>query len=175
MINGSCLWKGLQKESSDWWKVNEPSLAHSSLPQIAALSEWNQPPTNWFRLAELQNSSSGRRFVLLDFTTVRLRGFPGGSDGKESACNAGDPGSNPGLGRSPGEGNGNPLQYSCLENPTHRGAWRATVHGVAKSQTRQSDEYTQSDFTAESRLNGRGAALVPWKLKTQWLPYCKAA
>ena len=54
---------------------------------------------------------------------------------KASAYNAGDPGSIPGLGRSPGEGNGNPLQYSCLENPMDRGAWQATVHGVAKSQT----------------------------------------
>ena len=62
-------------------------------------------------------------------------GFPGGSDGKESACNAGDPGSIPGSGRSLGEGNGNPLQYSCLENPMDRGAWWATVHGVAKSRT----------------------------------------
>ena len=61
--------------------------------------------------------------------------FPGDSVGKESACNAGDPGSIPGLGRSPGEGNGNPLQYSCLENPMDRGAWWATVHGVTKSQT----------------------------------------
>ena len=50
-------------------------------------------------------------------------GFPGGSDGKVSACNAGDPGSIPGLGRSPGEGNGNPLQYSCMENPMDGGAW----------------------------------------------------
>ena len=61
----------------------------------------------------------------------------GGSDGKASAYNAGDPGSISGSGRSPGEGNGNPLQYSCLENPTD-GAWKATVHGVAKSQTRLS-------------------------------------
>ena len=60
--------------------------------------------------------------------------FPGGSDGKESACNARDLGSVPGLGRSPGEGNGYPLQYSCLEIPMDRGAWRATVHGVAKNQ-----------------------------------------
>ena len=62
-------------------------------------------------------------------------GFPGGSDGKESACNAGDLGSIPGLGRSPTEGNGNPLQYACLKNPMDRLAWRATVHGVAKSLT----------------------------------------
>ena len=59
-----------------------------------------------------------------------LGGFPGGSDGEESACDAGDLGSIPDQLRSPGEGNGNPLQYSCLENPMDRGAWRDTVHGV---------------------------------------------
>ena len=61
------------------------------------------------------------------------KGFSGGSDGKESACNAGDLDPIPGSGRFPGEGNGNPLQYSCLENLTERGTWRATVHGVSKS------------------------------------------
>ena len=66
-------------------------------------------------------------------------GFPGGSDGKESACNVGDLGSIPGSGRSPGEGNGYALQYSCLENPMDREAWWATVHGVAKNQTQLSD------------------------------------
>ena len=66
-------------------------------------------------------------------------GFPGGSDGKESACNAGDQGSIPESGRSPGEGNDNPLQYSCLENSMDREAWRATVYGVAKSQTQLSN------------------------------------
>ena len=65
-------------------------------------------------------------------------GFPGGSEDKASACNAGDPGSIPGLGRSPGEGNGNPLQYSCLEYPMDRRAWWATVHRVAKSRTQLS-------------------------------------
>ena len=59
-------------------------------------------------------------------------GFPGGSDGKVSACNAKDRGSIPGLGRSPGKVNGNPLQYSCLENPMDRGAWQATIHRVAR-------------------------------------------
>ena len=62
-----------------------------------------------------------------------------GSSGKESACNAGDPGLIPGPGRSPGEGTGNPLQYSCLENSMDGGAWWATVHGVAKSWTQLSD------------------------------------
>ena len=62
-------------------------------------------------------------------------GFPGGSDGKESTCNAKDLGSIPGLGGSPGGGHSNPLQCSCLENPMDRGAWQATVNGVANSQT----------------------------------------
>ena len=63
------------------------------------------------------------------------KSFPSGSDGKESACYAGDLGSIPGWGRSPGDGNGNPLQYSCLENSKHRGDFQATLHGFAKSQT----------------------------------------
>ena len=62
-------------------------------------------------------------------------GLPGGSDDKESTYNAGDLGLIPESGRSPGEGHGHPLQYSCLENPMDRGAWWATVHGVAKSWT----------------------------------------
>ena len=68
-------------------------------------------------------------------------GFPGGSVVENPPANAGDVGSFPGSGRSPREGNGNPLQYSCLENPTDKGAWWATVHGVAKeldtTETRQ--------------------------------------
>ena len=71
-------------------------------------------------------------------------GFPGGSEVKASACNVGDWGSIPGSGRSPGEGNDNPLQDSCLENPMDGGAWWATVHRVAKSRTRLSD-FTFSD------------------------------
>ena len=66
-------------------------------------------------------------------------GFPGGADDKKSAYNIGDPGLIPGSGRSPGEGNGNPLQYTCLENPMDSRAWLATVHGVAKNRTLLSD------------------------------------
>ena len=62
-------------------------------------------------------------------------GFPSGSNGKESACNAEDPGSIPRSGRTPGEGNGNPFQYSCQENSMDRGPWQARVHEMAKSQT----------------------------------------
>ena len=78
----------------------------------------------------------GCHFLLQD---IWLLSFPGGSEVKASACNVGDPGSIPGLERSPGEGNGNPPQYSCLENPMDRGAWQATVHRVAKSQTQLSN------------------------------------
>ena len=75
--------------------------------------------------------------------------FPGGSDGKVSACNAGDPGSIPGLERSPGEGNGNPLQYSCLENSMDGGAWWAIVHGVTKSRTELSN-FTETSHCSNS-------------------------
>ena len=73
--------------------------------------------------------------LYLYFDHSMIMGFPGGSDGKESTCNAGDLGSVPELGRSPGEGNGYPLQYSSLKNPTDGGACQATVHGVTKSRT----------------------------------------
>ena len=79
-------------------------------------------------------------------------GFSHGSDSKESACNAGDPGLIPGSGRSPGEGNDNSLQYSCLGNSRDRGAWRATVHIVAKSQTRLSDLHTHTHTQIKSYM-----------------------
>ena len=89
--------------------------------------------------SQTQSPVTKGTLVFIYTTIIPWDGFPGGSDGKTCVCNARDPGSIPGLGRSPGEGNGNPLQYSCLENPMDRGAWYATVHGVAKSQTRLSD------------------------------------
>ena len=73
------------------------------------------------------------KYLIVLQVLYETTGYPGGSDGKESAFSAGDPDSIPGLGISRGEGNGNPLQYSCLENPMDRGAWRTTVHGVAES------------------------------------------
>ena len=79
--------------------------------------------------------------MLTKVLPLERRGFPGGLDGKESSCNAGiteDMGPIPGSGRSPGEGNGNPLLCSCLENPMDRGAENATVHGVTKSWARLS-------------------------------------
>ena len=114
---------------------------------------WMASPTHWIWVGV--NSGSwwwtGRPGVLQSMGSQRVRhdwaavlswtedgctlGFPGGSDGKESACSAEEPGSIPGSGRSSGEGNSNPLQYCCLENSMDREAWWATVHGVAKCQT----------------------------------------
>ena len=96
----------------------------SSRGQYCATRPSQEPQDLCTRLA------SGRRFL------VGFSLHAGGSDGKESAHDAGDPGSIPGLGRCPGEGNCYPLQYSCLENSMDRGAWWARVHGVEKSRTR---------------------------------------
>ena len=111
----------------------------------------------WTLKKKKQNKTSGfsldaesAGILILDFSASRIvrnkfllfvsySVYSGGSDGKASARNAGDLGSIPGLGRSPGEGNGNPLQYSCLENSLDGGVWWATVHGVAKSRTWLSD------------------------------------
>ena len=88
-------------------------------------------------MTNLDSIFKSRDITLL--TKVRLASLPGGSEVKASAYDEGDLGLIPGLGRSPGEGNGNQLQYSCLENPMDGGAWWATVRRIAKSQTRLSD------------------------------------
>ena len=86
------------------------------------------------------NECKGLRIVPSSNECVRqMLGFPGGPGDKESACNVGDPGSIPGLGSSPGEGNGYPLQYSCLHNYMDIGASRATAHGITKSQRKLSN------------------------------------
>ena len=102
-----------------------PGACHGGLQSGASLSSWI--------ISTISTSSFLNRVI------HENRVFPGGSDNKEFAYNAGDLGLIPGLGRSPGEGNGDPLQYSCLENSMDGGAWWATVHGVAKSRTRLSD------------------------------------
>ena len=94
-------------------------------------------------------------------------GFPGGSDSKESACNIGDPGLIPGLGRPSGIGNGNPLQYSCLENSMDRGAWQATVHGVAKSWTQLNDFHFTSNLMQSKALIKK---INKWLLN-KWIHY----
>ena len=87
-------------------------------------------------------------FLLFLLGSLPSMGFPSVSDGKESACNAGDLGSVCGLGRSPGVGNGKALQYSCLENPMDRGTWQATVHGVVNG-------CTSEQLIKKTRINNR--------------------
>ena len=82
-----------------------------------------------------KNFNTIDNFILFE----NVEGFPGGSEIKVFACKAGDPGSIPGSGRSPGKGNGNSLQYSCLGNSVDRGTWWATVHGTVKSWTQLSN------------------------------------
>ena len=98
-----------------------------------------------FLISHLDHSSLIKLSSIYVF--LSFMGFFGGSEVKASACNAGYLGSIPGSERSPGEGNGNPLQHSCLENPMDGGAWWATVHGVAKSQTRLSN-FSSLHFTS---------------------------
>ena len=136
-----------------------------------------QNPNNKVSHKPHPNTDTLNQFCATGFlnSSEQYWGFPGGSEVKASACNAGDLGSIPGSGRSPGEGNGNPLQYSCLENPMDGGSWWATVHGVAKSQTRLSD-FTSRHFKKPERglphnihkskaiKNSTGTSLV-----VQWL------
>ena len=94
----------------------------------------SSPITSW--QIDEEEMETVRDFISL---SNNGKGFPGGSDGEESTCEAGDLGLIPGSGRSSGEGNGYPLQYSCLETPMDKGAWQATVHRVAKSQIWRND------------------------------------
>ena len=109
----------------------------------------------------------------LTYSSYYHKGFPGGSGVKASAHNAGDLGSIPGSGRSPGDGNGNPLQYSCLENPMDGGAWWATVHGVTKSWTRLSNfTYYHKFLSSECSARMEEKALPPYQeLSLDYLPY----
>ena len=110
-----------QVDSYPLYHQGSPGGRHFNHPCFIRKSRGSEEISNLCRLRSLEGS------------------FPGGSEVKASACNVGDLGSIPGSGRSPGEGNGNPLQYSCLENPMDGGAWWATVHLVAKSWTRRLD------------------------------------
>ena len=115
--------------SSTFWHIDDSFLYHRSFSSVKKRN-WRK---HWshchFTITQMKLYEDILRFPRC------LWGFPVGSGVKASACNAGDLDSVPGSGRSPGEGNGNPLQYSCLENPMDGGAWWATVHGVAKSRT----------------------------------------
>ena len=113
--------------------LEKAMVTHSSI--LAWKIPWNEKSG---RLQAMGSQRVGHDSNIKDLISIAL-GFPGGSEVKASASKAGDLGSILGSGRSPEEGNGNPLQYSCLENPMDRGAWQAIVHGVAKCWTRLSE------------------------------------
>ena len=155
------VWPSKSKLGATRWKVTRSQTAFNNLLncglgwQSEQWLNWHlwemckgflYRKGNWTGRSESNLYKKVKWFLQLKMLITQLpRGFPGGSDGKESACNAGDLGLIPGWGRSPGEGNGNPLQYSCLENSVDRGVWQATVHGVVQSQTQwATDPFTFS-------------------------------
>ena len=133
--NKACGGDGIPVELFQILKDDAVKVLHSIGQKIWKTEHW---PQDWKRSVFIPIPKKGNAKECSNYHTIALisrasKDFPGGSDGKVSAYNAGDLGSIPGSGRSPGEGNGNPLQYSCLENPMDGGAWWATVHGVTKN------------------------------------------
>ena len=178
-------WGGREEGSNGTWglAISSPRRKLSSVSSFIS-----RPTSSWqWRKEEL---AAGRNVwrasvarAILGWGQARVR-LSCSSDGKESARNAEDLGSIPGSGRSSGEGNGNPLQYSCLENPKDRGAWQATVCGVTKSRTGLSDHHHQGSGTAvwattlplDSAMSGPRAlvsamALFPVPLGNSWYPF----
>ena len=152
-----------------WEEIPKQVTAFCLMPAVHLLQEVGGPPGLGQRLCQ-DHLFPVTIWVLVMSTG---RGFPGGLVGQDSTCSAGDTGDAgliPGLGRSPGEGHGNPLQYSCLDNAMDRGAWRATVHGVARSRTQQKpSEHTHIDTWAWD------ASLDAHKLKQYPLPAGRTA
>ena len=156
-------WVAISFSKAGKWKVKVKSLSRVRLFATPWTATYQAPPSMGFSRQEYWSGlplPSPQRvrhnwainifmnvFTLEKFNKLNIYGgFPGGSEVKASACNVGDLGLIPGLGRSPGEGNSNPFQYSCLENPMDGGAWWATVHGVAKSQT----QFERLHFTSSN-------------------------
>ena len=123
------FWCGAKWNEESLLYFKDPYLLVTAIP-LALQVKQPQIENIWEKIAEICKKEN------LNLLCIRqLLAFPGGSGGKESACKAGDPGSIPRSGRSPGKGNSYPLQYSCWENPMDRAVWQARVHGVSESDT----------------------------------------
>ena len=131
---------------------------------VSIPSQPQDPPshkqTNKLKQRETAQDLGPEITVLEQALLLIIQDQPGGSEGQASVYNAGDPGSISGLGRSPGEGNGNLFQDYCLENPMDRGAWQATVHGVTKSWTRLSDFTFTSLWHVEGSRGGKALFII---------------
>ena len=136
MLQPSCSWGGVlpAPSMSSLWSLGLSLLFFKNKKNYYNVNYKKSKLLVFSRLASFDEQHSSISIIWLSPGV-----FPGGSVIKESDCYAGDPGLIPGSGSSPGEGNGNPLQYFCLEHPMDRGTWQARVHGVKKSQTRLSD------------------------------------
>ena len=147
------LWIQFPHLSYSWGSYGTPTKSINYLPGIQVLGR--VPRTLKWQVHPFNHCTPG---------------LPGGSNGKESACNAGDLGSIPGLGRSPGGRHSNPLQYSCLENPMDRGAWRTIVRGLVKSRHDWATQHsTPTGFFCYKITSGFllfGGDLVPAMLKS---------
>ena len=141
----------------------------SRVPLLATpwTAAYQAPPPMGFSRQEywsrLPLPSPYKRQMHINVHVCAIVGFPGGSDSKVSACNAGDPGSIPGLGRSPGEGNGNPLQHSCLENPMTEEPDRLQSMG-SQSQTRLSDFTFAFHFSALEKAMATHSSILAWRI-----------
>ena len=163
--------KETRVRSLGWEDPLEKEMAtHSSI--LAWRIPWTEEPGRLqsMGLQTIRHDWATNTFTFSDISDITiivvielLVGFPSGLDSRESDYNVGDMGSVPGLGRSPGEGNGYPLQYSWLENSMDRGAWRATVHGVSKSWTWLSDQHWLTkwlSYKGQQQRNIQEAELV---------------
>ena len=131
----SLVYKELDTERNTWWE--ESAVLLDRTPTTSNYGKmWSWSRCIVLEPLEIEAGVLTSPKFCVDYNALYwITDFPGGSDDKESACNAGDPTSIPGSGRSPGEGNSNPFQYSCLENSMDSGVWWDTVHGVAKRWT----------------------------------------
>ena len=128
---GYCSWGHKKLDTTEWLSTYLLFNPYTLASDLSILSKWLLPLV--LQVIFFLSLITPKELFTWCFKGTELLPFPDGSSSKKSACNAGDPCSIPGLGRSPGEGNGYPLQYSSLENSMDRGAWKAIVHGVSKS------------------------------------------
>ena len=154
--NGSNIESQLSYRRSSLWHAGSILIVACELQFVAHMGS---------RALAQQLQCVGSVVVAYGLSCPVARGiFPHSPVSKESACNAVDLGSIPGSGRSPGEGNGNPLQYSCLENPMDRGVWQATVHGVTKSRARLCNCTSTFHFHALEKEMATHSSILVWKI-----------